>query len=83
MCILFDGKLSFHCPNVLEPYARYNASTDDEMKKYILSSFRKIGRKVRFLVASIAFGMGVDCKDVNTVLHFGPHTRFCIFYFIL
>ena len=27
---------------------------------------------VRLLIATIAFGMGVDCKGVQRVVHYGP-----------
>ncbi|EDO29588.1 predicted protein, partial [Nematostella vectensis] len=27
---------------------------------------------VRLLIATIAFGMGVDCKGVKRVIHYGP-----------
>ena len=27
---------------------------------------------VRVLIATIAYGMGIDCKNVKTVLHYGP-----------
>lgn len=41
-------------------------------KEHILQSFQSDQGSVRVLVATIAFGMGVDCKQVNRTIHFGP-----------
>ena len=41
-------------------------------KKAVLESFRQTDGKIRILVATIAFGMGVDCKGVHRTMHFGP-----------
>eukprot|EP00111_Clytia_hemisphaerica_P024956 TCONS_00073520-protein len=69
---LFDGKFSSNYPDLLvRPYARYHAHTDDEVKAMINDSLAQPYGKVRFLMASIAFGMGVDCKGLYTVIHFG------------
>ena len=40
-------------------------------KENILESFQSEGGCVRILVATIAFGMGVDCKQVHRTIHFG------------
>ena len=41
-------------------------------KESVLNSFRVTDGVVRILVATIAFGMGVDCKGVHRTIHFGP-----------
>jgi superfamily II DNA helicase RecQ len=41
-------------------------------KQNILESFQSENGTIRLLIATIAFGMGVDCKGVNRVIHFGP-----------
>ena len=41
-------------------------------KGSILSSFTDTCGGIRILVATIAFGMGVDCKGVWRTVHFGP-----------
>ena len=41
-------------------------------KQHILESFQSDTGCIRILVATIAFGMGVDCKQVHRTVHFGP-----------
>ena len=50
----------------------YHSQTSQIIKDHILKSFSEKDSLVRVLIASIAFGMGVDCKGLNTVIHFGP-----------
>lgn len=49
-----------------------HSCTPKSNKEHILESFQKEDGCVRVLVATIAFGMGVDCKKVNRIIHFGP-----------
>ncbi|KAJ7386009.1 hypothetical protein OS493_012342 [Desmophyllum pertusum] len=39
-------------------------------KEHILESFQKEEGYIRILVATIAFGMGIDCKKVYRTIHF-------------
>ena len=39
-------------------------------KEHILASFQSDQGSIRILVATIAFGMGVDCKQVHRTVHF-------------
>ena len=48
----------------------YHAFTSQEMKDFILASFKNPVGSVRILIATIAFGMGVDCKGFYTVIHY-------------
>ena len=41
-------------------------------KQHILESFQSDTGCIRILVATIAFGMGVDCKQVHLTVLFGP-----------
>lgn len=41
-------------------------------KENILESFQREDGCIRILVATIAFEMGVDCKQVHRTVHFGP-----------
>lgn len=49
-----------------------HSCTDEENKKVILKSFSDPHGDIRVLVATIAFGMGVNCKGVHTTVHVGP-----------
>ena len=49
-----------------------HSCTPSANKENILGSFADEKGIIRVLVATIAFGMGVDCKAVSRVIHFGP-----------
>lgn len=49
-----------------------HSCTPTSNKEHILESFQSDRGCVRILVATIAFGMGVDCKQVHRTIHFGP-----------
>lgn len=48
-----------------------HSCTPESNKENILTSFSQENGLVRVLVATIAFAMGVDCKAVKRVIHFG------------
>lgn len=50
----------------------YHASTPDNVKKHIIENLSDESGHIRILISTIAFGMGVNCKSVHRVVHFGP-----------
>lgn len=50
----------------------YHSRIDDLNKEEILKSMGDKEGSIRVLIATIAYGMGIDCKDVRTVIHYGP-----------
>ena len=42
------------------------------VKNHVLDQFGDNSKCLRILIAMIAYGMGVNCKGVMRVIHFGP-----------
>jgi len=49
----------------------YTACTSRSIKDRILESFTKPDGKIRFLVATVAFGMGVNAPNIHCSIHWG------------
>ena len=49
----------------------YFAGTDDDIRKRILNNFTTKS-PLRIVIATIAFGLGVDCPDTHVIVHVGP-----------
>eukprot|EP00794_Sanderia_malayensis_P020986 gene20986-23039_t len=50
----------------------YHAGTPQRVKDFILEQMQSPESHVRVLICTIAFGMGVNCKNVLRTIHFGP-----------
>ena len=50
----------------------YHAGSPDTVKKHILENMTNSEGHIRVLLSTIAFGMGVNCKNVRRIVHFGP-----------
>lgn len=45
-----------------------------EKKEEVLALFKHTGSKLRLVIATTAFGMGIDCPDIRRVIHWGIPT---------
>ena len=48
----------------------FTSCTDDDVKKQILHSF-SVPSKLRIVIATSSFGMGIDCPDIREIVHLG------------
>ncbi len=48
----------------------FTSITDANLKTNILWNFKE-NKNLRVVVATVAFGMGIDCKDVRQIIHVG------------
>ena len=62
-------------PVDISPYRlvdMYTSITDPVVKKNIVDCFTSVGSVLRVVICSTAFGMGVNCSDIRTVINLGP-----------
>ena len=50
----------------------FHSAATQATKEKIVDSFCKVGCKLRVLIATNAFGLGLDCPDIRHVVHWGP-----------
>ena len=43
-----------------------------QLKDHIVSNFANLDGKLRVVIANIAFGMGIDCTNIMSIVHWGP-----------
>jgi len=56
------GYPDYHRFRMVDMYTR---ASSENMKRKILTSFMTAGSKLRILIATTAFSMGVDCPDIR------------------
>lgn len=50
----------------------YTRASTVAMKQAVLSVFTKQGSKLRIVIATTSFSMGIDCPDVHQIIHWRP-----------
>ena len=51
----------------------FTACTTPDLKEGIVKSFTQLNRKLRIIIiATLTFGMGMDCPNVHKIIHCGP-----------
>ena len=56
-----------------------HSCTPENDKEAVLESFRREDGPILVLIATIAFGMGVNCKGVHRTILFGPSKSVKVF----
>ena len=46
------------------------------MRKEVLAEFCRCDSSIRLLIASTAFGLGFDCKDINRIINYATPNTF-------
>jgi superfamily II DNA helicase RecQ len=52
-------------------FAMFHHSTRKRIKKIVLDQFGKVESKIRVVIATVCYGMGIDVKDVHMVIQWG------------
>ena len=52
----------------------YMSCTEERVKEEIVQIFTKETSGLRVVIATVAFGMGIDSPSVRQVIHLGPPT---------
>ena len=49
----------------------FHSKLDEQSKSRVIESFSKSSGSLRVVVSTVAFGIGIDVKDVDIVIHWG------------
>ena len=58
----------------------FHAHVSTDLQQHVLQQFRQPTSKIRLLVCTVAFGMGVEIKDVKRVAHWGKIQSLLLFW---
>lgn len=50
----------------------FHSGSPKSVKEHIIREIGRFGSHLRIIICTIAFGMGIDCKDTYRSIHFGP-----------
>ena len=50
----------------------FHAGTPQSVKSHVIEQMALSGSHLRVLICSVAFGMGIDCKELYSVIYCGP-----------
>jgi len=68
------GRQAYH-GRVINPIERlismYHGHIGEELREQTLSEFRKSDSRIRVLICTVAFGMGITIQDIKLVVHWG------------
>ena len=51
---------------------KFSACNSPAVKNQVLSSFLSPNGRLRVVIATIAFGMGIDCPNIRQIIHWNP-----------
>ena len=63
--------LVLHAYHASELIDCYTGATEDGIKEHIVHSFTTPNSPLRIVIATVAFGMGLNCPDVRKIIHIG------------
>ena len=61
-------------------FAQYHQQYTDKMKKFIVSELCKEDSTIRFVLATVCLGMGLNAPNIRHVIHFKPPTSLEKYY---
>lgn len=67
---MFNNFLKLNNDNIYKKTAYYHGKMNKEDREEVFRSFQK--GKIQFVLATKAFGMGVDIPDITNVYHYAP-----------